>query len=74
MRFTHGHIFPFSPRAGTAAAGFDGQVPKDGQTRGVRDSMHLAVARTAEMERRRFVGSIRPVLWEGSGQQLTDQA
>ena len=72
MRFAHAHIFPFSPRAGTAAAGFDGQVPKTVKRERSR-RMHLAIAHTAEMERRRFVGTVRPVLWEGSGQQLTDR-
>ncbi|MYH60508.1 MAG: tRNA (N(6)-L-threonylcarbamoyladenosine(37)-C(2))-methylthiotransferase MtaB [Caldilineaceae bacterium SB0675_bin_29] len=72
IRFAHAHIFPFSPRAGTAAAGFDGQVPKTVKRERSR-RMHLAIAHTAEMERRRFVGTVRPVLWEGSGQQLTDR-
>ncbi len=72
MRFAHAHIFPFSPRAGTAAAGFDEQVPKAVKRERSR-RMHRAVAHTAEMERRRFLGSTRPVLWEGSGQPLTDQ-
>lgn len=73
MRFAHAHIFPFSPRAGTAAATFDGQVPKTVKRERSR-RMHQAVACTAEMERRRYVGSIRPVLWEGGGQQLTDRS
>jgi len=73
MRFAHAHIFPFSPRAGTAAAKFDGQVPKAvKRTRSRR--MHEVVARTGHSERSRYVGATRPVLWEGSGQQLTDQA
>ena len=71
MRFAHAHIFPFSPRAGTAAAGFDEQVPKVVKRERSRH-MHQVVAHTAEMERRRFVGSTRSVLWEGSGQPLTD--
>ena len=72
MRFAHAHIFPFSPRAGTAAAGFDGQVPKTVKRERSR-RMHQAVASTAAMERTRFVDSVRPVLWEGSGQQLKDR-
>ena len=72
MRFAHAHIFPFSPRAGTAAARFDGQVPKSvKRERSLR--MHQVVARTGRLERTRFIGSTRPVLWEGSGRQLTDQ-
>ena len=72
MRFAHAHIFPYSPRAGTAAAKFDGQVPKSVK-RERSQRMHHAVARTGLHERTRFVGSTRPVLWEGSGQLLTDQ-
>ena len=73
MRFAHAHIFPFSPRAGTAAAKFDGQVPKARKQERSR-RMHQVVARTGQLERMRNVGTTRPVLWEGSGQQLTDQA
>ncbi len=73
MRFAHAHIFPFSPRAGTAAAEFDGQVPKAVKRERSR-RMHEVVARTGHSERSRYVGATRPVLWEGSGQQLTDQA
>jgi len=36
--------------------------------------MHQVVAGTGQLERTRYVGAIRPVLWEGAGQQLTDQA
>ncbi|MCY4411689.1 MAG: tRNA (N(6)-L-threonylcarbamoyladenosine(37)-C(2))-methylthiotransferase MtaB [Caldilineaceae bacterium] len=73
MRFAHAHIFPFSPRAGTAAASFDGQVPKASKQERSR-RMHQVAARTGQLERIRNVGTTRPVLWEGSGQQLTDQA
>ncbi|MCY4081838.1 MAG: tRNA (N(6)-L-threonylcarbamoyladenosine(37)-C(2))-methylthiotransferase MtaB [Caldilineaceae bacterium] len=72
MRFAHAHIFPFSPRTGTAAAQFDGQVPKSVK-RERSQSMHQVVARTGRLERTRYIGSTRPVLWEGSGRQLTDQ-
>ena len=73
MRFAHAHIFPFSARAGTAAAGFDGQVPKARKQERSR-RMHQVAARTGQLERIRNVGTTRPVLWEGRGQQLTDQA
>ena len=72
MRFAHAHIFPFSPRAGTAAAQFDGQVPKSVK-RERSQRMHQVVARTGRLERTQLIGSTRPVLWEGSGRQLTDQ-
>ncbi|MXZ19819.1 MAG: tRNA (N(6)-L-threonylcarbamoyladenosine(37)-C(2))-methylthiotransferase MtaB [Caldilineaceae bacterium SB0665_bin_25] len=73
MRFAHAHIFPFSARAGTAAAEFDGQVKKEVKRERSR-RMHQVVAGTGRLERTRYVGAIRPVLWEGAGQQLTDQA
>ena len=73
MRFAHAHIFPFSARAGTAAAGFDGQVPKARKQERSR-RMHQVAARTGQLERIRNVGTTRPVLWEGGGQQLSDQA
>ena len=72
MRFAYAHIFPFSPRAGTAAARFDDQVPKSVK-RERSQRMHQVVARTGRLERTRFIGSTRPVLWEGSGRQLADQ-
>ncbi|MYC94711.1 MAG: tRNA (N(6)-L-threonylcarbamoyladenosine(37)-C(2))-methylthiotransferase MtaB [Caldilineaceae bacterium SB0661_bin_32] len=73
MRFAHAHIFPFSARAGTAAAEFDGQVKKAVKRERSR-RMHQVVAGTGRLERTRYVGATRPVLWEGAGQQLTDQA
>ena len=73
MRFAHAHIFPFSARTGTAAADFDGQVTKTVKRERSR-RMHQAVARTGQLERTQYVGATRPVLWEGAGRQLTDQA
>ena len=72
MRFAHAHIFPFSARAGTAAAAFNGQVPKAVKQERSR-RMHRLVARTGQSERRRFLGARRPVLWEGAGKELTDR-
>ena len=73
MRFAHAHIFPFSARTGTAAAEFDGQVKKAVKRERSR-RMHQVAARSGQLERARYVGATRPVLWEGAGQQLTDQA
>lgn len=71
MRFAHAHIFPFSARAGTAAANFDGQL--DNAVKKERSRrMHELVARTGQLERNRFLGTARPVLWEGSGEPLAD--
>ncbi len=72
MRFAHAHIFPFSPRAGTAAATFDGQVPKAVKKERSR-RLHAVVERTGRAERLRFVGTVRPVLWEGQGEPVTDR-
>lgn len=72
MRFAHAHIFPFSPRTGTAAANFSDQVPTP--TKKVRARrLHALVQQTGQAERSRFIGQTRPVLWEGEGQPLTDQ-
>ncbi len=72
MRFAHAHIFPFSARAGTAAAAFNGHVPKAVKQERSR-RMHELAARTGRGERMRFLGATRPVLWEGAGKELTDQ-
>lgn len=61
--FAHMHIFPYSARAGTAAARFGSQVPEAERKRRV----HVLTALDAELGqavRAGFVGSIRPVLWE----------
>lgn len=73
MSFAHAHIFPFSPRTGTAAATFGDQVPTTVKKERVR-RLHEVVERTGCAERQRFLGQQRPVLWEGEGQPLTDQA
>ena len=72
MRFAHAHIFPFSARTGTAAAGFNGQVANTVKKERSR-RMHAVVARTGQLERARFLGTTRPVLWEGSGEPLADE-
>jgi len=72
MRFAHAHIFPFSAREGTAAAKFAGQLPTEvKKERG--QQMRAIVEQTGRQERQRFIGTTRPVLWEGEGQPLTDQ-
>ena len=71
LRFAHAHIFPFSAREGTAAARFGGHVVKAVKRERSR-RLHAVVARTGAAERALFVGSVRPVLWEGEGQPLAD--
>jgi threonylcarbamoyladenosine tRNA methylthiotransferase MtaB len=73
MRFAHAHIFPFSARAGTAAARFAGAVPNVVKKERSR-RMHALVAQTGAAERMRFLGHTRPVLWEGTGQPMSDDA
>ena len=72
MRFAHAHIFPFSARTGTAAAHFSGQVATATKKERMQ-RLAQAVAHTGHAERTRFLGTVRPVLWEGTGQPLTDQ-
>lgn len=71
MRFAHAHIFPFSAREGTAAATFAGQLSADIKRDRLR-RMQQVVTATGERERSRFVGTTRPVLFEGAGKPLTD--
>jgi len=61
--FGHVHVFPFSPRPGTAAAAFPGQVPETVRRARCAELHELA----AQMKQRwlaRFVGRELPVLWE----------
>ena len=72
MRFAHAHLFPFSPREGTAAARFADQVPTE--VKRVRlQRMQQVVAATGQTERARFLGTTRPVLFEGEGKPLAEQ-
>jgi threonylcarbamoyladenosine tRNA methylthiotransferase MtaB len=68
-RFAHAHVFPFSAREGTAAARFGDQVQPLVRKQRVQQ-LQAAVAATGEQERRRFAGTIRPVLWEGRGEPV----
>lgn len=72
MRFAGAHIFPFSARPGTAAATMPEHLPAP--VRKVR-AAHLRhiVEQTGAAERSRFLGTTRPVLWEGEGRPLADQ-
>ncbi|MCS7220478.1 MAG: tRNA (N(6)-L-threonylcarbamoyladenosine(37)-C(2))-methylthiotransferase MtaB [Anaerolineae bacterium] len=74
MRFAHLHVFPYSPRPGTAAARMKGQVP-EAVKRERSAVMRDLDARSGREVRRAQLGQVRPVLWEGDGQPLlgTDQ-
>ena len=71
MRFAHAHVFPYSARPGTAAATYPEQVSKPEKKERVRRVQAL-VEETGQQVRARFLGSVRPVLWEGEGQALDD--
>jgi threonylcarbamoyladenosine tRNA methylthiotransferase MtaB len=68
-RFAHAHVFPFSAREGTAAARFGGQVAPEVKKARVQ-RLQAVVAATGRAERRRFIGAVRPVLWEGQGEPV----
>lgn len=72
MAFAHIHVFPYSARAGTAAASFSGQVPVEVRRARVA-ALEAAARRSGDAVRRSFVGSTRPVLWE-TGQPAGDGA
>jgi threonylcarbamoyladenosine tRNA methylthiotransferase MtaB len=61
--FARLHVFPYSERAGTAAARLPGPVP--GATRRARARVLRRVGRRLSAAyRERFVGRVLPVLWE----------
>ncbi len=65
MKFAGGHVFTYSEREGTPAAGFNPVVPKS--VRRERSAvMRAAFAQSAEQYRHQFIGQILPVLWEST--------
>ncbi len=71
--FGHVHIFGFSPREGTRAATLPD--PVDHATiRNRSREMHRLAACMKGQFMERYVGSTRPVLWEGSGHADADGA
>lgn len=63
MEFAGGHVFTYSAREGTPAAGFPDQVPhpiRKQRSAEIRDVLRLA----AERYRERFIGRELSVLWE----------
>jgi threonylcarbamoyladenosine tRNA methylthiotransferase MtaB len=69
--FAHLHVFPYSPRPGTAAARMQGQVP-EAIKRERSAIMRELDARSGREVRRAQLGQIRPVLWEGEGQSILE--
>ncbi|HBG74668.1 MAG: tRNA (N(6)-L-threonylcarbamoyladenosine(37)-C(2))-methylthiotransferase MtaB [Chloroflexi bacterium GWB2_49_20] len=68
MNFSGGHVFTYSARAGTVAAGMLGQVPHN-----IRKSRSAALRELLSESRQtyaeRFLGKKLKVLWENSGKQ-----
>jgi threonylcarbamoyladenosine tRNA methylthiotransferase MtaB len=70
MKFAAGHVFTYSPRPGTPAARLPSQV--DSETARERSArLRLALARSAQVYRRSFVGKTLSVLWESTS-RLSD--
>lgn len=66
LGFVRLHVFPYSPRAGTAAAAMDGQLPE--ALRRERAAELAALGHElARAHAARLAGGIRPVLWEAPG-------
>jgi threonylcarbamoyladenosine tRNA methylthiotransferase MtaB len=63
VRFAHVHVFPYSARAGTAAARFAGQHTTEVRRQRV-DAVEAVSQRIGVAVRRAFLGQVRPVLWE----------
>lgn len=57
------HVFPYSPRPGTAAVSFQDQVPSNIKRRRAQAMLRLA-EESARRFRQRFLGSKTMVLWE----------
>ncbi len=69
LKFADAHVFPFSARTGTRAADLPDQLPKAVKKARLRQ-VQTAVEATGWEVRSSFLNSIRPVLWEGTGQEL----
>jgi len=73
IRFADAHVFPYSRRPGTPAARLDDQVRPGTKAARAAEIRELA-ALHAKAHRQRFIGTVRPVLWEGPAAEtgLTD--
>ena len=61
--FADMHVFPYSVRPGTSAAYLEGRVAPNVKSDRVHALLTLSKHKAAEF-RRRFIGTVRPVLWE----------
>ena len=63
LRFARIHVFPYSPRPGTAAAAMPGQIPD--KVKKQRGEKMLALAKKNVQDfQKRFTGKTAAVLWE----------
>jgi threonylcarbamoyladenosine tRNA methylthiotransferase MtaB len=65
MAFARVHVFPYSSRQGTPAAGMPDQVPASDKARRAK-AMRVLSAASAREFRQQFVGRVMDVLWESS--------
>lgn len=63
MGFARIHVFRYSPRQGTPAASFPGQVPAE-VSAARSDAVIAAAEASSQAFRRRFLGRVMSVLWE----------
>lgn len=63
MGFSRLHVFPYSTRPGTAAAGMPGQLPNQVKKERVQTMMAVS-QQLSEAYHQRWVGQTLPVLWE----------
>jgi threonylcarbamoyladenosine tRNA methylthiotransferase MtaB len=64
MGYAKIHVFPYSPREGTLAATMPGQVAEPlKKERG--EKLRLLSDELSRAWRSKFIGQVRPVLWEG---------
>lgn len=63
-RFAAVHVFRFSSRSGTSASHFPDQVAPAERAARAQELRAVAAVHAAE-HRAKFVGAVRPVLWEG---------
>lgn len=65
MQFAEGHVFAFSPREGTPAAKYAGQLPNAvKKERSAR--MRAVLSEAHQVYRAQFIGQTLPVLWESA--------
>jgi len=65
MDFAGGHVFTYSARPGTAAAGMPGQVPH-AVRKGRNKQVRRVLGESALAYQREFLGEMLPVLWESA--------